>query len=146
MKTNRSAIVTRMRHASAAVVFVVGIGLRAAPPAGDGDLLAGAPSSGQAVAVESATNRGPDRVVVQLACHAQPEQVAGPKRLPARPPVATRPQFQVEVVGLDLAANQPSERPSAPVPAGQPSPFDFTPGARTIDSLRWTWASVAWKF
>lgn len=95
---------------------------------------------------ECATDGVRDRVLVDLVCHGQAEQVAGPKRMHARPPVAAGPQFQVGIVGFGLRGERPGKRSFAPVPAGQPSRFDFTPGARTIDSLRWTWASAAWKF
>lgn len=86
------------------------------------------------------------RVFVRLECHEREDPAAHLSTRATRAPAAPDGRLQFEMAGLDLLASKPGELHPAALTTAEPSPFDFAPGARTVGPLRWTWASVAWKF
>lgn len=144
MKTNPSTTMVSIRRAcaTAAVMFVGGTSLTAAPI--DGSIDRAKPPALSASSGCSACS-GPERIVVMLECH-QRTDTARLSLRDTRAPASQVRRLRLEIAGLDLLASRPGEpRPSA-LAMAQPSPFDFAPGARAVGPLRWTWASVAWKF
>ena len=149
MKTNSPVTLTRVRcilAAAVAGVFVGGAGLTAAPASAASELLDGEFPPAQSASAECAARSEQAPIFVVLQCHEREDLATRLSPSETRAQAAPLRRIRLELGGMDLLASRPGEIRAAPLATAQPSPFDFAPGARTVGPLRWTWASVAWKF
>lgn len=149
MKTNSPVTLTRVRRSLAAAVagvFVGGAGLIAAPASVASELLDDEFPPAQSASAECAARSEQAPIFVVLQCHERDDLAARLSPHETRAQVAPVRSIRLELAGVDLLASRPGEIRVAPLATAQSSPFDFAPGARAVGPLRWTWASVAWKF
>lgn len=149
MKTNPPVVLTRVRRVLAAAlagVFVGSTGLTAAPPNAASELHDGEFPPAQSSPGECAACSGQERIFVVLRCHERDDLAARLSPHETRAQAVPAGRARLEFGGVDLLTSRPGEIRVAPLATAEPSPFDFAPGARTVGPLRWTWASVAWKF
>lgn len=145
MNANPPAAMICLRRASAAAFVLVGMSaLMAGPSIVADEPLPAAPSSPQAASPTGCViDGGIERIFVRLECHESATLAAKLSPQAIRTPAKPAPRLQLSFAGLDLLASRPGEFQTTTHPT---TPFDFPPGARNVGPLRWTWASVAWKF
>lgn len=138
------AMICLRRAGAAAFVLVCISALMAAPSSGADAPVSAAPSSAQAASPTGCMiDGGIERIFVRLECHESATLAAKLSPQAIRTPAEPAPRLQLSIAGLDLLASRPGEFQTTTHPT---TPFEFPPGARNVGPLRWTWASVAWKF
>lgn len=144
MTTNPSSNSSCVRCACiAALMVAAGTSSLVAMPAA-ADQEAGSPRSPEQAVTDCMPGPGMHPVLFMSECH---ESQASNLRA-ARASADTRPAhaWQAKIAGLDLLAKQPGAAGWAVSPRNGPSPYDSPASTRAISQLRWTWASVSWKF
>lgn len=147
MKTNRLVAINRLRGAFVAVtvMLVGGTALIAEPSVTAEEFFDGARTP-PPVSTGCAAYREQERLWITLACHKRQDSVARLGSRTLRAEVVPVRRLQLEIAGLDLlASGSDGFRPAAPSTA-QAWSFASGPAARVVGPLRWTWASVTWKF
>ena len=123
-----------------------GTGMAATPSAAADKSDNGSPTCTGTAAAGCVADSGLDRIFVRLECHDRAGLVVRPSARDVRAQAVPARRLQFEIAGWDLLDGRSRKYRLADLPGGHASPYDFSPGARVVGPLRWTWASATWKF
>jgi hypothetical protein len=144
MKTNRSVAMNCMRGAFVAVtVMLVGRTALIAEPSGTAEESVDGARTPPPASARWAAYREQE---ITLACHERQDSAAPLSPRDARAQAAPGRRLQLEIAGLDLLARGSDGFRPAALSNAQAAPFASGPAAHVVGPLRWTWASVTWKF
>lgn len=144
MRTNRSVAVNCLRGAFVAftLMLVGGTVLIAEPSDTAEESLDGARTPPPA-STGCAAYREQE---IALACHERKDSATRLSSHALRAEAVPARRLQLEIAGLDLLTGGSDGFQPAALPTAQTSPLAAGSAARVVGPLRWTWASVTWKF